>query len=336
MPKRVWITWETQRRSLELANKLGCELFIVDDDGPARYLKSIIRTLSILKNTKPDILFVQNPSMVLAVVACIYKFIKKIPIVVDRHTTFLLDKKYKYTPRIIVFRLLHWFTIRCADLTIVTNKYLANLVRDLRGTPFVLPDIIPGFAATESIQLKGDRNILLISSFNKDEPIREVIEAFRRPQMKDYYLYVTGNYKKLNESVRQSAPPNVIFTGFLEEQEFINMLFSVDIVMVLTTADYCMLCGCYEAVSACKPLITSDKEVLREYFEEAVFVSNTAEGISKGVMQTIEYFPAYKDKICELKKRLTCKWEEKYARLEDRLSSLILLSKKSEKKSSNE
>ena len=32
-----------------------------------------------------------------------------------------------------------------------------------------------------------------------------------------------------------------------------------------------MLCGCYEAVAA-ESLITSDKQVLRDYFNEAVFV----------------------------------------------------------------
>lgn len=319
--KRVWLTWEHQRRSIELAKRLGCELFIIEYNGLLRYPKSIFSTITILRNNRPDILFVQNPSMILAMVACIYKLFRKIPVIVDRHTTFLLNEKGRNIFYIFVFKLLNRFTIQFADLTIVTNDFLASLVRKSKGKPFVLPDRLPEFNSTKSIRLKGKYNVLLISSFNKDEPIKDVIHSMNLVS-KDTYLYVTGNYKRLDKSLYNLAPPNMIFCGFLEDQEFINMLFSVDIVMVLTTADYCMLCGCYEAVSASKPLITSDKQVLKDYFKGALFVDNTSEDILNGINQIISNIDIHKQRISALKQDLKIQWEESYNNLEGQLSVL--------------
>ena len=322
LEKRVWITWETQRRSIELAKKLGCELFVIESKGILRYPKCIIRTLSVLRSTKPDIVFVQNPSMILATVACIYRSLKNIRVVVDRHTTFRLNKKNRITPRLIIFKLLHYFTIRHADVTIVTNDFLANIVRRLKGRPFVLPDMIPRLLQTETVPLKGKHNILLISSFGGDEPIKEVIEAMKQINQEDAYLYITGNYKKLDELTYKEAPSNVVFTGFLEEQEFINILFSVDAVIVLTTADYTMLCGCYEAVSAGKPLITSKKDVLRDYFKGAVFVDNSVKDICHAIREVIRNVDLYKNRISTLRERLGSEWEERFVKLENQLTAL--------------
>jgi glycosyltransferase involved in cell wall biosynthesis len=324
MQKRIWITWETQRRSIELAKKFGCELYVIEKKGVMRYPISIIKTLFIIYRTKPDVLFVQNPSMILATVACLYKILMGTPVVVDRHTTFLLNKKDWRLIKVMLFKLLHRFTIRYADITIVTNDYLATLVRELRGLPFILPDMIPELTATRKMNLQGNKNILFITSFGADEPIGEVLNAMRYLTQDNVVAYITGNFKKIDESLVLSAPTNVIFTGFLEEQNFINMLFSVDCVMVLTTADACMLCGCYEAVSAGKPLITSDKDVLNKYFTGAVFVDETESGICAGIKRVIEDIPNYQDKISKLKHKLIPEWERRYFDLEQQLFRLSL------------
>lgn len=322
LQKRVWLAWETQRRSVELAGKLGCKLYIIEYEGIIRYPVSIIKTINILIRTKPDILFVQNPSMILAALACIYRLITEVPVVVDRHTTFRLHKPHSGSFRIWLFMRLHYFTIRMADLTIVTNDFLAGLVKHIGGSPFVLPDKLPYFISNNKIELKGKRNILLISSFGEDEPIEEAIDAISALRDKSVCLYVTGNYKKLDDQIYSSSPMNVIFTGFLDDQNFINMLFSTDAIMALTTSDYVMLCGCYEAVSAEKPLITSDKEVLREYFKGAVFVDNSSQGISDGIREVIKNIDVHRRNIHTLKQTLLLQWEERYNIIENLLYTL--------------
>lgn len=322
MKKPIWITWENQRRSIELAKHLGCDFYIFEYKGVTKYLKSIVKTITTIFSKKPDVVFVQNPSMILATLVCLVKIITGIPLVVDRHTTFLLSRKYRNTPPIIIFKLLHRFTIRNASLTIVTNQYLADIVTSLGGRPFVLPDKLPDISCNKSRQLRGKLNILLISSFGIDEPIVESIEAMRLLD-EDSVMYITGNYKKLDPEIVKSIPGNVTFTGFVPVEEYEQLLCSADIIMALTTAEYCMLCGCYEALAAEKPLITSDKKVLREYFSDAYFTDNTSAGIANAIKGVSADLKEKKENILKLRNSIVKKWDQCYLELLKTLETLL-------------
>ncbi|WP_214169514.1 glycosyltransferase [Citrifermentans pelophilum] len=268
-------------------------------------------------------LFVQNPSMLLAFIACLYRLVSHNIVIVDRHTTFRINKEPKLSVDHFMFKFFHWFTIRFADLTMVTNKYLAELVENKGGIPFVLPDKLPEIKPTEQLQLKEGFNILLISSFGYDEPIDIVLQSMKMLEGENINLYVTGNYKKLGNAIVNGCKENVIFTGFLPEADYINMLFAVDAVMVLTTADHCMLCGCYEAISAGKPLLTSAKLVLLEYFDKAVFVNNTCDEIVSGIKQIIDNYPGCVDNTMLMRRSLGNKWMELYEQLNVTLEDII-------------
>ena len=119
MNKRIWISWEKQRRSIELSKRLGCKLYIIEKSGLFRYPYSIFKTILILIKERPDLFFVQNPSMFLATLACIYGFVTKTYIIVDRHTTFRLAKPHSGSFKIWLFMKMHYFTLKHADLTIL-------------------------------------------------------------------------------------------------------------------------------------------------------------------------------------------------------------------------
>jgi len=259
--------------------------------------------------------------MILAILACLYNKITGTPVVVDRHTTFLLDREYPNDFQMIIYKLLHRLTIRWANMTIVTNDFLANIVSELHGKPFVLPDPLPEISYTGGNKLKGNVNIFMISSFGIDEPISEVLHAMKEFK-DDVVLYISGNNKKLDRKIKESAPENIVFTGFLNDQDFINMLFSAEVIMVLTTAEACMLCGCYEAVAAEKPLITSNKQALKDYFTGAVFVENDQIGISNGIKLVLSDLNKYKDNILTLKDKLQNKWMYQFKVLENEIKYL--------------
>ncbi len=323
----VWIAWETQRRSVELAKELKCELLIFNYSGWLRYPKCCFETFSACFRKRPDILFVQNPSMILAVFACLLKFFLRFRLVVDRHSSFRVGKHYKIGADTDFFlklldKLLNKVSIGCADLTIITNHFLANVVEGFGGRPFVLPDKIPDLSSTGEMELKGRQNVLLISSFDLDEPIEEIFKAMALLRSQDIYLYVTGNYKKLAPDLYHKRPENVICTGFLNEEDFVKMLFSADAIMALTTSDHTMLCSCYEAVSACQPLITSKKEVLVKYFVGARFVENTSKGIVSGIEDVLQNREKYIENITLLKTDLTGSWKINFDQLVSRLQKI--------------
>lgn len=308
----VWITWEIQRRSIELAKALDCDYYQLDYNGFLRYPKCVIKTVGIISNRKYDVIFVQNPSMVLAAVACILKILLSKIIIVDRHSTFRFTRPDRLSLNYLLYKILNRFTIKSADLTIVTNKHLADIVEKMGGRAFVLPDKLPNFPRVMARHLEGEFNVLFICSYAKDEPILQAFEAMRQISNSRVNLYVTGNYKKLDRRIISRAPKSVKFTGYLNEHDYIEMLYSVDAVMVLTTTDFTMLCGCYEAVSVCKPIITSRKSELMTYFRGSIFVENDIDAIASGLLEMSSNYHKYYEASLNLKPFITQQWDQRF------------------------
>lgn len=321
LTERIWIAWEHQRRSKELAKALDCSLYIFADSGPLRYPKSIGKTLRLLLKERPRVVFVQNPSMVLAALVCLFKCLdRSLYVVVDRHTTFCLNRQRRFSLFDLVFFLLNGYTLKKSDLTIVTNRFLADIVEKKGGRPFILPDRLPMLDQQVTVDGLGSAfNVLLISSYADDEPIEEVFAAMAALREQDVHLYITGNDRKLPTATLRRKPENVTLTGFITDDDFNGYLNAVDCSMILTSADHCMLCGCYESVSVGKPFITSDKEVLKDYFAGATFVDNTAASIRSGILSMIDNYAANSQKVVAMKHAIATQWDEVFAGLSQRI-----------------
>lgn len=282
MSDRIWITWETQRRNRTLSAMVNARLYELDLHLPAwrRYPQSVWKTLVILSREKPQIIFAQNPSIVLAYLVVIYANLFGRKVVIDAHNAGLFPAEGKYMVlNWLASRLFKWTTI-----TIVSNAELVKHIVKLNGKAFAIPDPIPEIeepAHTEP--LKGAFNVLFICSWAEDEPYLEVLRAAARIR-KDIYIYITGNTKGKEQQLDIPLPDNVVLTGYIVEDEFNALLFGCDAVMVLTTRENCLLCGAYEGVSAGKPLLLTNTRVLRNYFSKgAIYIENTADSIAGAI-----------------------------------------------------
>lgn len=316
--KKVWITWENHRRTTELVDALGdVRLYVLQLEAvrPIRYAWLLSRSLFVLLKERPDIVFIQNPSMVLALfMATIGRWFTRY-LVVDSHNEGVLPFHAKHRWLLPLYRLVQ----RRADVTIVTNEKLGAIVRQNGGHPVVLPDRLPRFDTPRMTQLEGDVNIVFICTFEKDEPYRQVIEAAALID-EGARIYVTGRYQKAPAELVRSADPKITFTGFLSESDYAALLNSCDAVMDLTLMEDCLVCGAYEAVSLEKPMILSDTKALKGYFSAgAVYTGNTP----KDIAQAVRRFSRDKDQLCadvrSLKTSLGLHWQEQanhlYARI---------------------
>ena len=293
MPKKIWITWERQRRSVELSKAFDSKIYILaqsSSDIPIRLIRYIVlglKTAKLVFIKKPDLIFAQNPSIMLALELCILKKILYYKIVIDRHSNF----KFQYSKGLIwkLFHLISDYTLKQADLTIVTNLYLKNFVLKKGGNAFVLPDKLPCLKPGNTLKLKGKINIVVPSSFNADEPIIEIIKAAQKIS-KDICIYFTGDFKKLkNKTDTLETSSNIIYTGFLPEDEYQSLLFSADIIMALTTQDYTLNCAAYEAVVLEKPLILSKFTSIMRYFSKGAIYCNADQmSIHYAIMEAIQ------------------------------------------------
>lgn len=313
----IWIAWERHRRTIELCHFLGISPTIFESDRPRwiRHPWMALRTIALLLRQQPKILIVQNPSLLLAVIASLLKTVLHYKLVVDAHNTGVRPEGW------VLQRLgfLAHFVQRAADVTVVTNQYLAEDVRANSGRPFVMPDLIPTSPTGRMVPLPGKRRVLLICTFSEDEPYTAFFEAVRNLPV-DYRVYITGNVNRAIPGTLDNLPDNVILTGFLPESDYWTLLRSVDIVVDLTRREDCLVCGAYEAVAVGKPMVLSDSKVLREYFScGVVHTRNCATAIQNSIFRAFEDLDELRAQVVSLCTQRKREW----ARIGEAFRTLI-------------
>lgn len=319
MHQSFWITWEDHRRSRELAQALGATYVPITHPGPRviRYPVLTFKTLLFLFKNKADLIFCQNPSIVLNTLLCIFKKVFRFRLVVDRHSNFKFSSVKSKNPKWILFHFLSDFTIKRSDLTIVTNAHLKNLVEKKGGRGFILQDKLPTLIHRVKQELKGKYNFVFICTFSEDEPIEQVISAARLIP-RDHHIYITGEYKKYPaiEELKRTLPVNVTLTGFLPENEYQSLLYSSDVLIIITDQEYTLTCGAYEAVSLEKPMLLGNTQTIQEYFSQgAIYTNLNALEISACILQSITHFNQLGTEVVNLKKALLLDWSRRFDHL---------------------
>lgn len=318
MAGRIWISWSFQRRSHELSGAFSAEYHNLGDRFGGRlrrYLSCIPKTLRLIRERKPETLFVQNPSLILAALAVLCKRRYRYTLVVDLHTPYIKLNR----PLDWLFWKLQRFCVTRSDLTLVTNANMKNIFPG--GEIMILPDKLPGFGDPGVEELDGDRTIVFVCTFSEDEPYEEVRKAARMIDNR-IHIYVTGRYRKAGW-LPERMPPNLHLTGFLAEEAYSRLLNSADAVMILTNQPDCLVCGAYESVSLNKPMVLSNQEALRNYFSSgAVYVDSTAESIAEGIAAAVADTEHLNHEIATLREILEADWWEKFEAITARLESL--------------
>jgi hypothetical protein len=312
----IWVTWENQRRNRELSATLGIPIYELDDidrikNRIKKYVRGLSRTAIIYLRRRPEIVFCQNPSLILSAFTILLKPFFGFRVVVDAHNAGIFPNAGK--SKLLSF--LSRQTQRLADLTIVTNTTLLNHVRKNGGRGFVLPDKIPQIRGAGKVPLRGEKNILFICSFGDDEPYEIIPEVAAKLDRK-IFVYVTGDYRKTDLNPA-AMPDNVVLTGFLSESEYVAMLNSVDATIDLTTRENCLVCGAYESVGAGKPMVLSKTRTLMNYFNRgAIYVEHTTEDLRRGIKEVLGSREQLGRQVEELQKMRNRQWFERKKELE--------------------
>ena len=137
----AWITWNSHRRTTGLCDAWDVPLHVLRPklSSYLRWIDLSIRTLRLLRSIRPDVLFVQNPSLALTMLAIASRPFFGYYLVVDAHNEGVrpYDRPYAF---------IRWLTrrvLKLADVTIVSNDALLEDVRAVGGRPLSLPDRLP-------------------------------------------------------------------------------------------------------------------------------------------------------------------------------------------------
>lgn len=332
MSNKIWITWDDHRRSRELSRAIGAEYIVLTSKSLRliRYMKLSYQTFSVISRKKPDVVFCQNPSLILACFLCSIKPLFRFYLVVDRHSNFKFGTENSSSLKWRAFHFLSDYSLRKADLTIVTNRQLSNVVEKKGGRVTVLPDKIPDFVQPRSNrQLPEKYKFLFICTFSDDEPVTEVLESFKK-MGPEYGLYVTGNSSNFRHLERYQNFGNIHFLGFISDVDYVSYLFSCDATIILTSMIMTLNCGSYESIAAQKPQIISGTEVIREYFYKGAYHLQSFDPIeiTKGVKAVSNNLRKLKSEIKDLHNEIDRNWRSDFEEMNKVIEARVLFLEK--------
>ena len=266
LKKKAWVTWERQPRNRSMATLFDADYLELSSSkkGVARYLECAKQTFKALRRGRYDIVFAQNPSLLLVAVAGFLKLLFGFRLIIDAHNAGVRPKE----GRSAILNKLNLFLLKRADAVIVTNNQLKQYLESKNVTAVVFTDPLPSLAEPKSLGLNNF--VFVICSWAEDEPIHEYLQVAK--QRSDLNFVFSGNYKKyFTDSELATLPGNIKLPGFVAEDEYAGLVFDAEVILDLTTREDCLVCGAYEAISANKKVILSDTKVNKDLFGKAAF-----------------------------------------------------------------
>ncbi len=313
----VWAERHRGTRSAWLAEALGIEDLRYLSPTRERRLAGAWRkypvqlavSLAILARRRPRTVFVQSPPSFAAWVAFLYSWMTGTGYVIDAHSD-AFERGIWTRPS--------WLTslvARRAIATIVTNDHWASIVASRGGRAICVPSIPTTFPVGDAPPLAEGRNVAVVNTWARDEPLDAVLDAAAR--LPAVTFHVTGRASRV-PTLGRTIPANVRFTDFLAEDAYHALLRAADAVVCLTTRDHTMQNGACEALSHGTPIITSDWEVLRSYFSSGTaHVDNTAEGIADGIQTVLDDVPGHRAAMAALRDLRLREWHDQRVTLVD-------------------
>jgi hypothetical protein len=290
-PRVSFIAWSpVAGRSEEIARALGGEARCFYGPGRfgklsvlGRYARSAVDTVRYLRSRRPRAVIVTNPPLIPGLVAWAYARASGARVALDSHPGGFGLQGDRVSR---VLQPLHSWLARRVTATLVTDERLAGRVERWGGTAAIVHEAPAGWAPPAPRPPEHTRpRVLFVCVFQRDEPVAEVIEAARRAPELD--LHVTGDLRKCPDALREAAPPNVRFTGFLSGVDYERAVREADVVLALTTEPSSVVRAGYEAVYAQRPLVVSDWPASHEVFPHAVHVAGGAAAIAAGLRAAI-------------------------------------------------
>lgn len=317
------ISWENHRRMRELCDWLEVPLHVLNTPhrGLRRYFALTRATLRLLRAHRPGVLFIQNPSLVLVTLAlAVRPFLGRYRVIVDAHNEAVTPFSYTQWP----IRWLARRALRGADVTVVTNAALADIVRTQGGRPFVLPDRLPAAPVESTAQPPRDSlSIMVIATYAADEPIGEIFEA-ARALGPDYQFAFTGNPARLAPGLRSKLPDNARLTGFLPELDYWRLMADSHVALDLTLKPNCLVCGAYEALALRKPMVLSGNDASRDLFGRVALFprEDRAAAIADTLREARARYAELLEKLAGEAPRFAQQWTAAAGALRDSLSGV--------------
>lgn len=288
MARTLYLAWtQFQRRQQSMAEVLPIECVFLPRRGRRRlastvvdYCRLFLRTLSVLRQHRPEVLWIQVPPLPLLWVALWYRRFNapEMRLVGDCHNA-TFAPRWRWVP--LAFRMLS-----ACDLVIVHNEDMRAraLSHGIDADRLLVLEDVPASAthrvtkALPTELLARPRPWILVpGSFAADEPVNELLQAAKKAP--DWTFVLTGRTENAARHGHrlENAPPNVYLPGYVETAVFDSLMQASDLVLALTRHDGIQLSACNEALGFGKAIVISDTPLLRRMFGKGARMADSSD-----------------------------------------------------------
>ena len=302
--RKIFVVWKIYQRRVEsLADELGLDVYHYHYkwEERSKFLKAVsyslkfINTLIDLFRIRPEYVVMQLPPTPIIYAAVIYCRLFKAKYIADCHNAMIYGANWNRWP--LARKLL-----RESYLILVHNINVEERARSINISPFVLRDPLPkvddqlkGKFVTK-LNLQNQQYVMAPCAFSADEPIEELFNA--AAMMPEITFVMTWFTERLTAEQKRKVPDNILFTGYIDEVLYNDLLLHAGAVLALTDREGTQPSVASEAISARVPLIiTKLKTTTMLYGDAPIYVENTADSIVDGVKYAMQNMETSKFKI---------------------------------------
>jgi glycosyltransferase involved in cell wall biosynthesis len=282
----AWCAFQARTRALARALG-GIERFVPGGRSrlPIRYLRAALATWVVLRRHRPALVVAISPPFLCPLIALAWCRLHRATLVIDCHTDAFQGPRWGWSQPIG-----RWLARRAHLVTLHTEEQREQ-VAGWGANALLLPDDVPG---PEDAERRPDQDrvhatrpvVVVAGSLDDKEPVEAAVQA--AVLLGDVEIRMTGDVRRVPAALVQSAPHNVVFTGWLDYPRFLGELLAADAVAAFSLDPYMMNRAAFEAVGLGRPLVLSDLPGLRGRFGDAArFCANEPEAMAAALREAV-------------------------------------------------
>jgi len=303
--KGLYIVWKVYQRRVEsIGGKLDFVVKYIHYSWEEKskffkalsYIVKLCITLTNFIRYRPNVVILQLPPTPLLYLGWVYCKLSGATLIADCHNSMIQSFWGKWP---LVNRML-----AAPTRVLVHNEQVLDSARQIGINALVVRDPLPVIShvkgSVEKWGLEEGDYVLVPWNFAPDEPLEEFAEAAR---LTPHIKYVsTWFVERLSTHLRNKMPDNILFTGFLEADDFNCLFANAGAVLSLTTREGTQPSAASEAIAFEVPLVLSDINIVRKLYKDVpVFVQNTPVSIAKGIETALKNQSVLRKKLAELR-----------------------------------
>ncbi len=260
---------------------------------PIRYLALFFRTLVLLAQRRPDVVYAQNPPVFCPLTCLLYCRLTGARLVLDHHSIWSVKTLGGRSPLSRGIAFLERVVSRAADANTTPHSLWARMLVKMGARDvLVYHDYVPKNQRRPDEALKremAEGPLLAIASHGGHPLERLEVEAAAVGKEREdgVSLVISGPKEKLERRFASMAlPPNVKYAGFLDREVYESLKASADFALNITDEPYTLSHVLFEFAASSLPIVSSRQEVVEELFGDSLlYADSTVEDVAEKVRQ---------------------------------------------------